>query len=209
MTVWASSRWIWNWAMSASRFARWSEVKNSFTEKWANCTMQSPVNWSLTMTIRLEQVEMTPCCLSSHRHAWLSVGILSLVRSKTSARTSTTSLTQSGRVATVRYCKRRYTWCGLTFPISFYIHSYVVSNDFRRSLRICHTFCGRQIRNISSWQNTQRNLLNPINYGHKSPFDILLHSVSSFWEHLDYVFFVYLPPLPHKFTWWTCSKARA
>src|SRR5260221_1316593 len=84
--------------------ARRSEVKNSFTEGWENCTTLEPSRF--TTSTRLEQIDSTACSGSSGRQSVLSLGIAS-PSSKSTARISASSSTRSGLMATVRQWKRR------------------------------------------------------------------------------------------------------
>jgi hypothetical protein len=134
--------------------ARRVDVRNSLTEICENrTTRDSPDS---TMAINLEHDAKSACSSSSHRQFGFNFGIPSAL-SKSTARTSASSSTQSGRMAT-RYCNRRRAWSRFGLLISFKIRSYVSSKGSTNWSRVRRTLDGRQSRSTSSGQNTHLNL---------------------------------------------------
>jgi hypothetical protein len=140
--------------------ARRLDVRNSLTEK---CEMDDTLDDTRFTGsdngdyCKLEQGAKSACSSSSHRQFGFNFGIPSAL-SKSTARTSASSSTRSGLMATTRHCNRRRAWSRFGFLISFKTRSYVSSNDSGNSSRVRRTLGGRQSRRISSWQNTHLNL---------------------------------------------------
>ena len=157
MRVCAGSRSLWNRETSpCGDCARQEDVRNSFTEKWENCT-----TWESSqgmIVIKLEQVDSMACSWSSHRQSSFNVGRPPEDAVKSNTSSSASSSTRSDRTATVRHCNRR---CALSFWawfIPFNIRSYVSSSVSGNSFRYWRRFGGKQCCSTSNWQNTHRNL---------------------------------------------------
>src|SRR6266581_5051297 len=133
---------------------RRSDVKYSFTEKWANWITAEPS--TLTMESMLEHVDRTAFSGSSSRQSSWSTGIDSV--SKSNARNSASSRNRSGREAAATHWKSRCANSQFCFPISSNIRSYVSSSVFGNSSRARRMRCRRQCRRDSSWQYTHLNL---------------------------------------------------
>src|SRR6266404_7475874 len=116
--------------------------------------------------IKLEHIESTACSWSSHRQSAFSLGIPPVATSKSNASNSASSATERGRIATARHWSMRYACAWLALLISIKIRSYVSSRDSGSSFRVRRTLCGRHCRSVSSWQNTQRNLVREISSLH-------------------------------------------
>ena len=116
----------------------------------------------LTMVIKLEQDNRSACSWSSHRQSGFSLGIPS-EPSRSTARTSASSSTRSGRVAATRHCNKRRELSLFGFLISRSTRSYVSSNDSGNAPSVRRRLDGKQCCRVSSWQNTQRNLLDKLN----------------------------------------------
>src|SRR6266581_6682551 len=173
--------------------ARRSDIRNSFTEKCENCTTRVPL-LMITET-RLEQADSTASSWSSHRQSAINFGIPPVLKSN--ARTSASSSTRSGRLATARHCKSRYACSPFTLLISFRIRLYVSSSDLGNSSRVRRRLVGKQCRRTSNWQKTHRNLFENIRrrYGHDEP-KMPLHSICFLCQFLnDHILIIVSPSL--------------
>ena len=164
-------------------------MRNSLTEKCENCTTLvseseeskdvSSSSWStLTIAIKLEHDDRSACSSSSQRQVVFNFGIPSAT-SKSTARTSASSFTRSGRVATTRHCNRCRAWSRFGRLISRSTRSYVSSKDSGNSPSVRRKLDGRQCRRTSNWQNTHLNLLDNFNkYCVLKTFPLTFHRLS-------------------------------
>ena len=146
-----------SWLWSLLSFSFWLSPLSLSS---SSTSLSPPFPW--TMEIKQEHDDRSACSWSSHRQPVFNVGISSPT-SKSTARTSASSSTRSGRVATTRHCNKRRALSMFGFLISRSTRSYVSSNDFGNSSSVRRTLDGKQCRRVSSWQNTQRNLLDKFN----------------------------------------------
>ena len=180
--------------MSPFAVASRSDVRNSLTEKCESCTIRDPSD--STIAIKLKHEVRSACSSSSQRQFGFSFGIPSSSR-KLTARTSASSSTRSGQIATTRHCNTRRAWSRFGFLISLSTRSYVSSKDSGNSSRVHRTLDGRHCRSTSNWQNIHRNLVNNLNKLPQTLTDIHLHSISPLGEHLNDKLLILCPPSPH------------